>query len=65
MGFERGNEPSGFMKFREFLGYVRKCKPLKKDVRVAISCKRVQKTVVLTGWFEPAKARQLVYAYPC
>ena len=55
MGFERGNEPSGFMKFREFLRQVRKCKPFKKDV--GISCKRVQKAVVLTGWFEPAKAR--------
>jgi len=55
MGFERGNEHSGIIQFREFLGYVRKCKHFKKDV--AISCKRVQKTVVLTGWFELAKAR--------
>jgi len=46
MGFKRGNEPSGFIKFQDFFFvYVRKCKPFKKDV--AISCKCVQKTVVL------------------
>jgi hypothetical protein len=55
MGFESGNEPSGFIKFREVLGHVRKCKPFKKDV--VISCKRTQKAVVLTGWFESAKTR--------
>jgi hypothetical protein len=55
MRFESGNESSGFIKFREFLGRVRKFKAFKKDV--GNSCKRIQKTVVLTGWFEPAKAR--------
>ena len=47
MGFESGNEPSGFIKFREVLGHVRKCKPFKQDV--GISSKRTQKAVVLTG----------------
>jgi hypothetical protein len=55
MGFESGNERSDFIKFREFLGHVRKCRPFKGDV--GISRKRIQKAVVLTGWFELAKVR--------
>jgi len=54
MGFESGNDPSGFIKFPKSIGHLRKCKPFKKDV--GISCKRILEAV-LTGWFEPAKAR--------
>jgi hypothetical protein len=37
------------------LGHLRKCRPFKGDV--GISCKHIQKAVVITGWFEPTKDR--------